>query len=57
MPSKAPDPHSSQQEETAKPEKRAANEDEKDEDTLVKEAIDRATDMCNDNEPPMTQLC
>ena len=25
--------------------------------TLVKEAIDRATDMCSDNGPLMTQLC
>ena len=57
MPAKAFDPQSSQKEETAKPEERAANEDRKDEDTLVKEAIDRATAKCDDQEPLMTQLC
>ena len=57
MPSKAFDPHSSQQEETAKLEERAANEDRKDEDTVVREAIGRAIAKIDDQEPLMTQLC
>ena len=57
MPPEALGPRSSQQEERNSINESGEVQEEKDEDTLVKEAIDRATGMCSDNEPLMTQLC
>ena len=51
MPSEALGPQSSQQEENASMKESEEMEEEKDEDTLVKEAVDRATGMCSDNKP------
>ena len=57
MPLEALGPQSSQQEESASVVDNGEMQEDKDESTLVKEAIDRATTMCNENEPLMTQLC
>ena len=58
MPTEAPGPKISQQEDAASStEMNGGRHCDKDEDTLVQEAIERAADNCNASEPLMTQLC